>query len=108
LPVRHTLAQLGISRATFYRWYGRYLARGAGALEDGQSAPRRVWNKLPPTVAAAVLDLALQEPELSPRELATAFVDQQRYFVSEASVYRLLKAHGLITIFDADGRTSAQ
>jgi len=77
LSVRRTLAQLGISRATFYRWYGRYLARGAGALEDGQSAPRRVWNKLPPTVAAAVLALALQEPELSPRELATAFVDQR-------------------------------
>jgi putative transposase len=34
---------------------------------------------------------------LSPRELAIAFVDQQQYFVSEASVYRLLKAHDLIT-----------
>jgi transposase InsO family protein len=48
-------------------------------------------------VAAAVLDLALKQPELSPRELATTFVDQQQYFVSEASVYRLLKAQGLIT-----------
>jgi putative transposase len=86
LPVRRTLAQLGIPRATFYRWYEGYLARGAGALEDGQPAPRRVWNKLPPKVAAAVLALALQEPELSPRELATAFVDRRRYFVSEASV----------------------
>jgi hypothetical protein len=37
------------------------------------------------------------EPELSPRALATALVDQQRYFVSEASVYRLLKSRGLIT-----------
>ena len=45
----------------------------------------------------SVVDLALQEPELSPRELATAFVDQQQYFVSEASVYRLLRARGLIT-----------
>jgi putative transposase len=97
LPVRRTLAQLGISRATFYRWYQRYLARGAVALHDGQPAPRRVWNKLPDTVAAAVIDLALKEPEWSPRELATAFVDQQQYFVSEASVYRLLKARGLIT-----------
>jgi len=40
---------------------------------------------------------ALKQPELSPRELATMFVDQQQYFVSEASVYRLLKAHDLIT-----------
>jgi putative transposase len=97
LSVRRTLAQLGIPRSTFYLWYERYLARGAGALEDGQPTPRRVWNKLPTTVAEAVLDLALKQPALSPRELATAFVDQQQYFVSEASVYRLLKAHDLIT-----------
>ena len=44
-----------------------------------------------------MLELALKEPELSPRELAVSFVDQQRYFVSEASVYRRLKAHDLIT-----------
>ena len=95
--MRRTLAQLGIPRSTFYLWYERYLARGAGAMEDGQSAPRRVWNKIPAPVAEAVLDLALKQPELSPRELATTFVDQQQYFVSEASVYRLLKAHDLIT-----------
>jgi transposase-like protein len=54
LPVRRTLAQLGISRATFYRWYQRYRARGAVALADGQPAPRRAWNKLPEAVMAAV------------------------------------------------------
>ena len=32
-----------------------------------------------------------------PRELAVRFTDTRGYFVSEASVYRLLKAHGLIT-----------
>ena len=62
LSVRRTLAQLGIPRSTFYAWYERYLARGAGALEDGQPAPRRVWNKLPDTVAEAVVGLALKEP----------------------------------------------
>jgi putative transposase len=41
--------------------------------------------------------LALEEPTLSPRELAVRFTDTQDYFVSEASVYRLLKAHDLIT-----------
>jgi putative transposase len=33
---------------------------------------------------------------LSPRELAVCFTDKAKYFVSEASVYRLLKAHDLI------------
>jgi hypothetical protein len=41
--------------------------------------------------------MALDRPELSPRELAVTFTDEKAYFVSEASVYRLLKAHDLIT-----------
>ena len=40
---------------------------------------------------------ALDVPEVSPRELAICFTDTQDYFVSESSVYRLLKAHDLIT-----------
>jgi putative transposase len=97
LSVRRTLAQLGIPRSTFYCWYDRYRVRRAEGLEDRIPAPRRIWNKLPAAVTQAVLELALKEPELSPRELAVSFVDRQRYFVSEASVYRLLKAHDLIT-----------
>ncbi len=44
-----------------------------------------------------VVKLALKETELSPRELAVTFTDKESYFVSEASVYRVLKAHDLIT-----------
>jgi putative transposase len=43
-----------------------------------------------------IIKLALDEPALSPRELALRFTDTENYFVSEASVYRLLKAHDLI------------
>jgi hypothetical protein len=39
----------------------------------------------------------LDEPELSARELATRFTDTANYFVSEASVYRLRKAHDLMS-----------
>ena len=49
------------------------------------------------TVRYRIVELALERPELSPRELAVTFTDTQGYFVSEASVYRLLKAHDLIT-----------
>ena len=42
------------------------------------------------------MQLALGEPELSLRELAARFTDTKSYFISEASVYRLLKAHDLI------------
>ena len=97
LPVRRTLAHLGIPPATFYRWYERYQAGGPEALADKPSRPDRIWNRIPDEVRGRIFDLALAEPELSPRELAVRFTDAARYFVSEASVYRLLKAHDLIT-----------
>jgi putative transposase len=56
-----------------------------------------VWNRIPDTVRERLITLALDRPELSPRELAFTFTDTERYFVSESSVYRLLKAHDLIT-----------
>jgi len=97
LPIRRTLAQLGIPKSTFYVWYSRYLCGGPEALEDRRPAPGKVWNKLPEVVSEAVVGLALAQPERSPRELATAFTDQRGYFVSESTVYRLLKARDLIT-----------
>ena len=97
LPVRRTLEKLGIPRATFYRWYELYQTGGPEALEDRPSRPSRVWNRIPEPVRERILALALEQPELSPRELAVRFTDEQQYFVSEASVYRLLKAHDLIT-----------
>jgi putative transposase len=97
LPVRRTLEKLGIPRATFYRWYELYQAGGPEALEDRPSRPSRVWNRIPEQVRERIVALALEQPELSPRELAVRFTDEQKYFVSEASVYRLLKAHDLIT-----------
>jgi hypothetical protein len=40
----------------------------------------------------------LDQPEHSPRELAVRFTGEEKYFVSEASVYRLLMSHDLIVI----------
>lgn len=97
LPVRRTLTQLGIPKSTFYLWYDRYLAGGIDALEDRKPSSRRTWNKIPETIEDDIIDLAKEEPDLSPRELAVTFTDQKRYFVSEASIYRLLKTHDLIT-----------
>ena len=66
-------------------------------MADHRSRPDRVWNKIPDEVRDQIVKLALEAPELSPRELAVRFTDERKYFVSEASVYRLLKAHDLIT-----------
>ncbi|MGH1460377.1 MAG: IS3 family transposase [Paracoccaceae bacterium] len=97
LSARQTLAKLGIPRTTFYRWYDRYLQRGEAGLRDRSPKPKHVWNRVPDEVKRKVVDFALKETELSPRELAVTFTDQERYFVSESTVYRTLKAHDLIT-----------
>ena len=97
LPAKRTLDKLGIPRASFYRWYERYREGGIEAQADHRSQPNRVWNRIPDDVCDQIIDLALDVPELSPRELAVRFTDERKYFVSEASVYRLLKAQDLIT-----------
>jgi putative transposase len=97
LSVRRTLEQIGIPRATFYRWYDLYQTDGPDALEDRSPRPGRVWNRIPDEIRDRILQFALDEPDLSPRELAVRFTDTESYFVSEASVYRLLKARNLIT-----------
>ncbi len=97
LPVRRALAQIGVSRPTFYRWYDLYVSGGPEALADRPSRPDRVWNRISDDIRASIINMALDRPELSPRELAVNFTDTEAYFVSEASVYRLLKAHDLIT-----------
>ena len=66
------------------------------ALVDRPLRPRRAWNRVPPERASAIVDLALAEPSLSPRELAVKYTDTYRYYVSESTVYRLLKAKDLI------------
>lgn len=96
LPARRTLEILGIARSSFYRWYDRYQQGGPEALADRPARPDRVWNRIPDEIRAQIIEMALDHPELSPRELAVRFTDEKRYFVSESSVYRLLKSQDLI------------
>ena len=70
---------------------------GDDALEDARPSCSRVWNRLPERVRQSILKLALERPEWSARELAVLYTERHGYFVSESSVYRLLKAHDLIT-----------
>lgn len=97
LPVKQALAELDIPRSTFYRWYARYLEAGYDGLQDHTSQPRQFWNRIPDSVREQVVQVALEHPALSPRELACHVTDTQAYFISESSVYRILKAFDLVT-----------
>ncbi len=97
LPVRKTLRQLDIHKSTFYNWLHRYQEHGVDGLEDRKPTPTLAWNQIPQNRRDAIIDLALDKPALSPREIAVSYTDDQAYFVSESTVYRLLKALDLIT-----------
>ena len=85
-----------MSRPTFYRWYDLYRRFGESGLQDRRGGSGRVWNRIPEEVREQVIEMALDDPELPPRELATKFTDERRYFASEASDYRFPKARDLI------------
>jgi len=92
-----TLKELGINKSTFYRWYTRYKEHGYDGLVPSQPTRKFFWNQIPQQERQRVVETALGNPELSPRELAHNITDKQGWFISESSVYRILKARGLIT-----------
>jgi len=97
LSVKRTLRELDVPRSTFYSWYKRYQENGIDGLSDHWSGPRRFWNRIPDTERKKVVQLALEYPEKSPRELAWFITDTEGYFISESTVYRILKVFDLIT-----------
>src|SRR4051794_9990081 len=80
LPVKQTLEALDIPRSTFYRWYARYLETSDDALVDHQRQQRQFWNRIPESMREQVVQIALEHPEKSPRELAWHITDTEEYF----------------------------
>jgi putative transposase len=66
-------------------------------LSPKKPKARSFWNKIPVEVKEQVVQQALEQTELSLRELSCRITDTKEYFISESSVYRILKAHDLIT-----------
>jgi transposase InsO family protein len=97
LPVKRTLLELDVPGSTFYGWYSRYKENGYEGLKDRSNNPGRFWNRIPDIERERVVDIALKYPEKSPRELAWYITDTQGYFISESSVYRILKSYDLLT-----------
>jgi len=93
LPCRRALAQLGFPRSTYYRWLKR---QTEGRLQDRKGGSPIPWNKISPKEEALVLDEARASPELSARQLAWKVTDTGRSYISESTVYRILKREGLI------------
>jgi putative transposase len=66
-------------------------------LANRYRPPKQFWNEIPPWEKERVVEIALELPEKSPRELAWHITDKRGYYISESTVYRILKAHDLVT-----------
>jgi transposase InsO family protein len=96
LPVRQALERLGVRPSTYYRWRKRFRREGTGGLIDRSPFTGRVWNQILPEERAKILETAHLFPEHSPREIAFQVCDSAGFTVSESTVYRVLKAAGLV------------
>ena len=96
-PVRRTLAALGVSPTSYYRW--RRAAAALRAVERGLSGPRprpvTSYEALP-AERAAVRAYALAHPEVRHRELAWRMVDEDVVCLSPSTVYRILREERLV------------
>lgn len=89
---RKLLAELGVSKSTYYRWRSK---RKEGQLTD-LSSGSKPWNALTPDEEAVVFQVAMEQTDLSSRQLAAWITDNLGFSVSESTVYRILKREGLI------------
>jgi len=99
-----TVSELGVSTSSYYRWRQRFQEpRGAQP-----KAPKSVWNALRDEERQGIIKHALAQPHLTPRELAWWLCDHADFSVSESSVYRVLKAQGLLPDRAADQQPAAK
>jgi len=93
LPRRKALEHLGLAKSTYYRWLRR---QAEGRLQDNKGGSSIPWNKLRPEEEVTILTQARASPELSCRQLALQLTDNDGWYVSESTVFRILKREGLI------------
>lgn len=92
-------AMMGVSRATAYKWLGRFRREGVSGLLDRSSRPHRCPHALGETLVAAVL-AARQDSRQGPHRLAAELG------LSRSSIYRVLRRNGVSRLTDFDRPTS--
>jgi transposase InsO family protein len=98
--VARVAEQLGISRATAYKWVRRYRSEGESGLLDRSSRPHRSPRRLDPAVEAEIL-AARARWRYGPDRLGPLLGR------SPSTVHRVLVRRGLSRLRDADRVTAA-
>jgi transposase InsO family protein len=99
-PAAHVAEQLGISRATAYKWVRRYRAEGDAGLVDRSSRPRRSPRRTSDALEAEIL-AARAAWRYGPDRLGPLLG------LPPSTVHRVLHRRGFSRLRDADRVTSA-
>jgi transposase InsO family protein len=99
-PAAHVAEQLGISRATAYKWVRRYRAEGDPGLRDRSSRPHRSPRRLS-TIREAEILAARAEWRYGPDRLGPLLG------LPPSTVHRVLHRRGFSRLRDADRVTAA-
>ena len=94
-PVAHVADELGVSRATAYKWLGRWRKHGLPGLIDRPSRPHTCPRRTAAAVEAAICRLR-RTRKLGPRRIAAMLG------LAASTVYAVLRRHGLhrLAMFD--------
>ena len=96
LNISDALSKYDVPRSTYYRWKRKLKSQGINGLKDNRPYRKRTWNQILPWQTDKILEYATFNPEMSSREISLNITDREHFSVSEATVYRTLKEHGLI------------
>lgn len=99
-PVATVAEQLGISRATGYKWVRRYRADGLAGIEDRSSRPHRSPRRSSAEVTAAIIR-ARTRRRYGPARLAPITGHPR------STIYGILRRAGLNRLHDTDRVTGA-
>jgi transposase InsO family protein len=87
-PAAHVAAEMGVSRATAYKWLARYRAEGSAGLLDRSSRPRSSPSRTDPATEAAIVALR-RDRRLGPARIAGILG------LNPSTVYRVLIRHAM-------------
>jgi transposase InsO family protein len=99
-PPARAAESLGVSRATAYKWLGRYRSEGRGGLADRSSRPRRCPHALPASQVRWVL-AARRGRRQGPHRLAW------QLGMPRSTIYGVLRRHGMNRLAHLDRPSGA-
>lgn len=106
LNVARACELLELRRGRYYDWLGDWKEAGRQGLGDQMSGPNNCPHTLLDEEKQTVYEMAEKNPKMKHRKLAYWMQNEGICYVSPSSVYRLLKARGLIKERDTETRAA--